>query len=164
MVRNQLGNKDGYLGLQSRASSSCWQVLEEANSTWLSGWRFRRRPGLRMSGTLVTQTCRPGAALCPESAGSWACCPSRASSFLWPHFTAGQLPSHGHILSLDSTSVRWQDGQFRIIYLFIAYFNSCIYSTAPGLTCSTWALVPWAGIEPVPPALGAWSLNDWTTG
>ena len=25
-------------------------------------------------------------------------------------------------------------------------------------------LVPWPGIEPAPPALEAWSLNDWTTG
>ena len=24
-------------------------------------------------------------------------------------------------------------------------------------------LVPWPGIEPMPPALGAWSLNHWTT-
>ena len=26
-----------------------------------------------------------------------------------------------------------------------------------------WDLVPWPGIEPRPPALGAWSLNHWTT-
>ena len=24
-------------------------------------------------------------------------------------------------------------------------------------------LVPWPGIEPVPPKVGAWSLNHWTT-
>ena len=28
-----------------------------------------------------------------------------------------------------------QSGLFRIIYLFIIYFNSCIYLTAPGLSC-----------------------------
>ena len=26
-----------------------------------------------------------------------------------------------------------------------------------------WDLVPWSGIEPGPPALGAWSLSHWTT-
>ena len=30
-------------------------------------------------------------------------------------------------------------------------------------SCSTWDLVPRAGIEPRPPALGAWSLNHWST-
>ena len=29
--------------------------------------------------------------------------------------------------------------------------------------CSTWDLVPWAGIKPSPPALGVWSLSHWTT-
>ena len=38
-----------------------------------------------------------------------------------------------------------------------------IYVTAPGLSCSTWDLVPWPGIEPSPPALGARSLSHWTT-
>ena len=31
------------------------------------------------------------------------------------------------------------------------------------LSCSTWELVPWSGIEPGSPALGAWSLSHWTT-
>ena len=30
-------------------------------------------------------------------------------------------------------------------------------------SCSIWDLVPWAGIECWPPALGVWSLNHWTT-
>ena len=30
-------------------------------------------------------------------------------------------------------------------------------------SCSMWDLVPWPGIEPRPPALGAQSLNRWTT-
>ena len=29
--------------------------------------------------------------------------------------------------------------------------------------CSKWDLVPWPGIEPGYPALGAWSLSHWTT-
>ena len=51
----------------------------------------------------------------------------------------------------------------KIYYIFIL--------AAPGLHCSTWAslvaacgiLVPQPGMEPGPPALGAWSLNHWTT-
>ena len=53
------------------------------------------------------------------------------------------------------------------------------YLTGPGLSCSLqvlifscsmrtlscgmWDLVPWPGIKPGPPALGAWSLTHWTT-
>ena len=33
----------------------------------------------------------------------------------------------------------------------------------PGLSYHTWDLVPWPGIEPGPPALGAQSLSHWTT-
>ena len=36
---------------------------------------------------------------------------------------------------------------------------SCSMQT---LSCSIQDLVPWPGIEPGPPALGAWSLNHWT--
>ena len=32
-----------------------------------------------------------------------------------------------------------------------------------GLSCGTWDVASWPGIEPRPPALGAWSLSDWTT-
>ena len=42
------------------------------------------------------------------------------------------------------------------MYLFI-------YLAAPGLSCGMWDLVPWRGIEPGPPALGAGSLSHWTT-
>ena len=31
------------------------------------------------------------------------------------------------------------------------------------LSGGMWDLVPWPGIEPEPPALGAWSLSHWTT-
>ena len=37
-----------------------------------------------------------------------------------------------------------------------------IYLLVPGLGCSRWDLVPWPGIEPRPPASGAWSLSNWT--
>ena len=31
------------------------------------------------------------------------------------------------------------------------------------LNCSMWDLVPWLGIKPRPPVLGAWHLSHWTT-
>ena len=37
------------------------------------------------------------------------------------------------------------------------------YLTVAGLSCSMWDLVPWPQIEPRPPAMGAQSLNCWTT-
>ena len=44
---------------------------------------------------------------------------------------------------------------FLIIYLFIL--------AMPGLNCGLWDLVPWPGIEPGLPALGAQNLSHWTT-
>ena len=55
------------------------------------------------------------------------------------------------------------------IYLFIwlcqvlvmaSRIFSCIMQT---LSCGLWDLVPWPGIRPGSPALGAQSLNHWTT-
>ena len=37
-----------------------------------------------------------------------------------------------------------------------------VYLAALGLSCSMWDLVPQPGVEPVPPALGVWSLSHWT--
>ena len=44
-------------------------------------------------------------------------------------------------------------------YLFILFISLAV----PGLSCSMWDQVPWPGIEPWPPALGAQSLSRWTT-
>ena len=46
-----------------------------------------------------------------------------------------------------------------VLLLFV--FWLCSLS---GLTSGTWDLVPCPGIEPEPPALGAWNLSHWTTG
>ena len=45
-----------------------------------------------------------------------------------------------------------------IFFLFLI----CIYLATSGLRWDIWDLVPWLGIEPRPPALGAWSLSHWT--
>ena len=50
---------------------------------------------------------------------------------------------------------------FLRIYLFALHgIFSCGMQT---LSCSTWDLVPRSGVEPSPPALGAWCLSHWTT-
>ena len=38
-----------------------------------------------------------------------------------------------------------------------------MYLIALGLSFVMWDLVPWAGVESQPPALGEWSLSLWTT-
>ena len=37
--------------------------------------------------------------------------------------------------------------------------SSCMWT----LSCNIWNLVPFPGMEPVPPAVGVWSLSHWTT-
>ena len=93
-------------------------------------------------------------------------------------------------LEISSWTTAWISGRggWKVLPLFKKIF---IYLVAPGLSCGTWGLrcfvqdlrccvrdlncgmwalscslwdlVPWPGIEPGPPALGAWSLNHWTT-
>ena len=46
---------------------------------------------------------------------------------------------------------------------FLYIYFLFIYLAAPGLSCGMGDLVPWPGIEPGPPALGAGSLSHWTT-
>ena len=51
---------------------------------------------------------------------------------------------------------------FKYFYLFIWLWQ--VLFVAHGIfNCNMWDLVPWSGIEPGPPALGAWSLNHVTT-
>ena len=47
------------------------------------------------------------------------------------------------------------------LFFFVKFlFN---YLAALGLSCGMWDQVPWPGIKPRAPALGAWSLSHWTT-
>ena len=52
------------------------------------------------------------------------------------------------------------EGVLRFLNL-IFFFN--IYLAVSGLSCGMWDVVPWPGIEPGLPALGAWSFSHWTT-
>ena len=57
---------------------------------------------------------------------------------------------------------RTQNSHFPAFFFFFLK-KSFIYLAAPGLSCSTWDLVSWPGIEPRPFALGVQSLSHWTT-
>ena len=71
----------------------------------------------------------------------------------------------------------WDTNRFlKNIYLFIwphwvlvvvhgTLVAACgIFIAACGIfSCGMRDLIPWPGMEPGPPALGAWSLNHWTT-
>ena len=54
--------------------------------------------------------------------------------------------------------------QWTIFFLFKKLILLPVFAAAHGIfSCWMWDLVPWAGIKPRPPALGAPSLNHWTT-
>ena len=51
--------------------------------------------------------------------------------------------------------------RIQVFHIAVGFFT--IWATREALSCSTWDIVPWPGIEPGPPALREWSLNHWTT-
>ena len=55
---------------------------------------------------------------------------------------------------------------YLFIWLYLVLFGTPAHTNWGiwTLSSSLWDLVPWPGIEPRPPALGAWSLSHWTTG
>ena len=55
----------------------------------------------------------------------------------------------------------WSGVFLSILFFFKKYL--LIYLAVLALSCSMWHLVPWPGIKPGPPALGAQSLHGWTT-
>ena len=72
-------------------------------------------------------------------------------TFIWYLFSTGVLItfSYHRILFLKI-----------FIYLAVLSLSCSIYRI---FSCGMWDLVPWPGIEPGPPALGARSLSHWTT-
>ena len=47
---------------------------------------------------------------------------------------------------------------------FLIWLHQVLVAACKISSCGMQDLVPWPGIEPRPPALGAWSLSHWTTG
>ena len=52
-----------------------------------------------------------------------------------------------------------KDFLFIYFLIFIIFF----YLAALDLSCSMWDLIPWPGIKPRPPTLGASGISHWTT-
>ena len=87
------------------------------------------------------------------------------------------------LVSSGSLSIDWLFSlwvMFSCCFACLIIFKKvfiCFYSAAPGprcgvgilscgveiLSCSMWDLVLWPGVQPGPPALGAWSHSCWTT-
>ena len=65
-----------------------------------------------------------------------------------PAFVQEHLPYSNTSVSLSLNSIA--------LFFFFNLF-------APGRSCSMWALVPWSGMKPGPPALETWSVSHWTT-
>ena len=48
-----------------------------------------------------------------------------------------------------------------LYYYHFFFFKVLIYLTTPDLSCSMQDLIPWTGIKPGPPALGAQGFSHW---
>ena len=86
---------------------------------------------------------------CSDGAGPW---------FLLSEYTEQSDMYLWVLLQKLRPPTQVEDGDF---FFFNIYFLF-IYLAALGLSCSMWDLVPQPGVEPVPTALGVWSLSHWT--
>ena len=89
-------------------------------------------------------------------------------SELWRHWAkgTGRNSGPGQCLSVPHSVftvfiLAWNTGYFYSTTIKILFFFFLINLAALGLSCRMQDLVPWPGIEPRPPALGAWNLNHW---
>ena len=103
------------------------------------------------------------------------------SSKKWRNLSIGELPLAILMLSVSTHLWRRESQPFVLFSLPVLFFNiyhfnfftwlhqvlvvayrifSCDMQT---LRCGMWDLVPWPGIEPGTPALGARNLKHWTT-
>ena len=82
-----------------------------------------------------------------------------------------------HRVAKRRTGLKWlrthahlTNSQRQHLLILMAHLSFFFFLALLGLSCSTWELhcsmwdlVPWPGIKPRPPALGAQSLGHWTT-
>ena len=74
-----------------------------------------------------------------------------------------ELCSHlNHIMPLSRHACFLLRSLWGFFCLFVVFFD-CISCGMRNLSCGLWDLVPWPGLEPGPPALGARSLSHQTT-
>ena len=100
----------------------------------------------------------------PALAGGFFTTPAtwEAPTYMWSYRNVESsflLPLHGQIY-LFLILIYW----FVCAGFWLWHTGFLIFIATCGiLSCSTWDLVSWPGIEHGPPALGAWSLSHWTT-
>ena len=71
--------------------------------------------------------------------------------------------NQGFILFLPQRDEVTLNITFYLSFFFLIFIYLFIHLTASSLSCGMWDLLPCPGIEPWPPALGAWNLSHWTT-
>ena len=84
--------------------------------------------------------------------------------YLWPFFNRIVC-----LLFTDLLVSHWSDKCTANFFFpfsglpFYSWYFVCLFLVGDmlGLSCNMQDLVPWPGIKPRPPALGAWSLNHW---
>ena len=69
----------------------------------------------------------------------------------------------GLVLIAKPLCAFYYDALWLMQFFLFFFLIFIVYLAAPGLSCSMWDLVPWPGIEPGTPALGAQSLNHWAS-
>ena len=67
--------------------------------------------------------------------------------------------AHTHTQQINAVVKKW----WLLKNLFI-WLPWVLVEASEHLTCGMWDLVPWPGVEPETPSLGAWSLSLWPQG
>ena len=70
--------------------------------------------------------------------------------------------THAHTHT-HSKLMQWSKKWWLLKNLFI-WLPWVLVEASEHLTCGMWDLVPWPGVEPETPSLGAWSLSLWPQG
>ena len=106
------------------------------------------------------------------------CCSSSNISESWFPFTEPFIALLSPLYEFFFLFLKWTIlkifTEFFLQYCFCLFYVLCFwpwgmwdlsYPTrdGTGLPCGMWDLVPWPGIQPRPPSLGAQSLSHWTT-
>ena len=128
----------------------------EVNSTF--SWKSECMQGIWVQS--LARELRPHMLQSYWAGHSGACVPqqeSKSGPMKIPH--AATKTRHSQI----NKYLRKNKSLIYLLLFFKIFIYLFIHLTASSLSCGMWDLLPWSGIEPWPPALGAWKLSHWTT-
>lgn len=123
-----------------------WRVCRKAGVNWGSPWGHRHWWQLLLGAPYTTRTLVMAGAIVETLAVLFNRSSRRFSLFFlniclfWPY----------HVLVVE-------------LRIFSLVFVATCHQSTRSLSCSAWALVPWPGIEPRAPKLGAQSHSHWST-